>query len=71
MRVFCVSLPLGGSGRVYEGCRRGIKGRGGAGARGYFVMRSEAAGDVGDLRVAGDISPAAIAPEPLLCVLVD
>jgi hypothetical protein len=34
-------------------------------------MRSEAAGDVGDLRVAGEISPAEMAPEPLLCELAD
>lgn len=69
MRVFCDILPLGVSGKVYEGCRRGIRGRGGAGARGYFVIRRDDAGDVGDLSVAGDIS--AIAPEPLLCVLVE
>ena len=43
-----------------------MRGLGGAGVRGYFAMRREAAGDVGDLRVAGEISPVEIAPEPLL-----
>ena len=71
MRVFCDSLPLGTSDWVYDGWRRGISGLGGAGARGYFVIEREAAGDVGDLRVAGEISFVEIAPEPLLCVLVD
>lgn len=56
---------------VYDGCRRGMRGLGGAGARGYFVIRSEAAGEVGDFNVAGEISPDGMAPEPLLCVLVD
>lgn len=69
MRVFCVNFPFGGSCRVYDGWRRGIRGLGGAGARGYFVKEREEAGDVGDLRVAGDISAGEIAPEPLLCVL--
>jgi hypothetical protein len=54
---------------VYDGWRRGIRGLGGAGARGYFVNEREEAGDVGDLRVAGEISAGEIAPEPLLCVL--
>tara|TARA_R110002060_G_scaffold23068_5_gene31204 strand:+ start:1761 stop:1907 length:147 start_codon:yes stop_codon:yes gene_type:complete len=48
-----------------------MRGLGGAGARGYFVIERDEAGDVGDLRVAGEISLAAIAPDPLLCVLVD
>lgn len=34
-------------------------------------MERDEAGDVGDLRVAGEISLPAIAPDPLLCVLVD
>ena len=38
--------------REYEGWRRGTRGRGGAGARGYLVIRREDAGDVGDLMVA-------------------
>lgn len=56
---------------MYEGWRRGMSGLGGAGARGYFVIDKDAAGDVGDFNAAGDISGAAMAPEPLLCVLVD
>ena len=48
-----------------------MRGLGGAGARGYLVISSEAAGEVGDFSVAGDISLVAIAPEPLLWVLVD
>ena len=36
----------------YEGWRRGIRGLGGAGARGYLVRRRDAAGEVGDLRAA-------------------
>ena len=66
-----MSLPFGASGRVYDGWRRGISGLGGAGARGYFVSKREAAGEVGDLRAAGEISGGEIAPEPLLCELVD
>ena len=40
-------------GKEYEGTRRGMSGRGGAGARGYLVSRREEAVDVGDLMVAG------------------
>ena len=69
MSVFWVKFALGTSGMVYDGWRRGMSGLGGAGIRGYLVISSDAAGEVGDFRVAGDISP--IAPEPLLCVLAD
>jgi hypothetical protein len=50
-----------------------MSGLGGAGARGYLVISIDAAGEVGDFSVAGDISPVAIAiaPEPLLWVFVD
>lgn len=52
-------MPLTGSLTAYEGNRRGIKGRGGAGVRGYLVSkREEVAPAVGDLRDAGDISAA-------------
>lgn len=71
MSVFCVSRPFGGSGRVYEGWRRGIRGLGGAGALGYLVKERAAAAEVGDLRAAGDISAGEIAPDPLLCVLAE
>jgi hypothetical protein len=69
MRVFWVSLPRGVSGRAYEGWRRGIRGLGGAGARGYFVKEREEAGEIGDLRAAGEISGGDSPPDPLLCVL--
>lgn len=36
----------------YEGCRGGINGLGGAGARGYLVMWKDDTGEVGDLMVA-------------------
>jgi len=48
-----------------------MRGLGGAGARGYLVRRRDEDGDVGDFRFAGEMSPAEMAPEPLLCVLVD
>lgn len=39
-------------GAEYEGCRRGMRGLGGAGARGYLVNFRDDAGDVGDLILA-------------------
>lgn len=51
-RVFCVSGEVVWADSEYEGCLRGTKGRGGAGARGYLVSRSDEAGEVGDLIVA-------------------
>jgi hypothetical protein len=66
IKVFWASLPLDAFAIEYEGCRRGIKGLGGAGARGYLVMEREAAGEVGDFKVAGEMSMEGIASEPLL-----
>ena len=51
MRVFC-AFVAGGMRREKEGCRRGINGRGGAGARGYLVRRRALVGPVGDFMVA-------------------
>jgi hypothetical protein len=69
--VFWARLPLEASGKVYEGCRRGSRGLGGAGARGYFVIISEAEGEVGDFNVAGKISVDEVAPAPLLWEFID
>ena len=57
----------------YEGCRRGISGLGGAGARGYLVRPRDDAGEVGDLRfaavtISGDFSPVSTAPIVVSCV---
>ena len=56
-RVFCKRVEEedrceGDAEDEYEGWRRGMRGRGGAGARGYLVRRRDAAGEVGDLRAA-------------------
>lgn len=50
--VFWFSGEVGLADSEYEGCLRGTRGRGGAGARGYLVIRSDEAGEVGDLIVA-------------------
>ena len=70
IKVLRFERSVSGSARVYDGCRRGIRGLGGAGARGYFVI---AEGDVGDLAAAarasteGGLTP----PEPSDCVAGD
>lgn len=73
MSVFCGTLSVG-SRLMYDGCRRGMSGRGGAGVRGYLV--SAPAGDVGDLRWAEmsfcleppPVLPAEVLDAPFLCL---
>ena len=55
----------------YEGCRLGIKGRGGAGARGYFVIRNDDAGDVGDFKFATVSAVCSLLSAPAAPLLVD
>lgn len=71
MRVFCASLPFEASGKVYDGCRRGISGLGGAGARGYLVIEREEAGEVGDFRASGEMPPDGKSPDTLPWDAVD
>ena len=67
MSVFRGECPVTGSARVYDGWRLGIRGRGGAGARGYLVI---AEGEVGDLAAAAKASTEGgeTPPEPSDCV---
>lgn len=52
--VFCVSLVEACEDvwAEYDGCRLGMRGRGGVGARGYLVSFRDEAGDVGDFMFA-------------------
>src|SRR5512140_3883704 len=64
-------LMSAGSALMYDGCRRGISGRGGAGVLGYLV--SAPAGEVGDFSCAemSPVGPPDPAPLPLARALAD